>query len=315
MEIKVPKITVIVPCYKAAGYLGLCCSDLKKQSFTDFEVILVDDGSPDDTGALCDQISESDTRFRVIHQENGGVGRARQTGLQYARGEYLIHVDPDDRVDSEMLEGLYLCMKSNHADMVICDFYEIRDEGEVYVNQAPKSLLHSDVLMELFDNLHGSCCNKLVKKQLFSDFNLSFPKLAILEDLYINVALLLNPIKVVYLDKAFYHYDRTNANSVTRKGNSDMGINAYNACEAFRHLLDGKDDIWAKFIRCEMPWMAYLTLYYGSVTEKEFKSQYIELLSINDTSMNGHLVHAALKYNYGIVRTFVKLYKFLSRII
>lgn len=312
MKERVPQITVIVPCYNAADYLTLCCDDLKRQTFEDFEVLLVDDGSPDETGTLCDKIADIDARFRVIHQENGGVGKARNTGLLNARGEYVIHVDPDDRVDPEMLRCLYSCMISNNADMVISDYYEHNDSGEFYVTQTPKSLNHLEVLIEMFNSLHGSCCNKLVRKQLFKDYNISFPDLALCEDLYVNICLLLNPIKVAYLNQAFYHYERTNINSVTRKGNSAMGINAYNTCAAFRGLLEKNEELWAIFVKNEMHWMAFLSLYYGAVSATEFKEQFHELLFVKATSSRESLVYVALKYSYNVARMLLKIYKYLK---
>ena len=117
-----PKISVIVPVYKAEHYLARCVDTLLAQTFDDFEVILVDDGSPDNSGAICDEYALKDKRVRVIHQPNAGVSMARQKGLDNARGEYVIHADPDDWVEPDMLKELYAKAKEEDADMVICDF-------------------------------------------------------------------------------------------------------------------------------------------------------------------------------------------------
>ena len=103
-----PKISIIVPVYKAENYIHRCIKSLLSQTFTDFEILLINDGSPDKSGEICDEYAKSDKRIRVFHKENGGVSSARQCGIDNARGEYTIHVDPDDWVDPRMLEELYL---------------------------------------------------------------------------------------------------------------------------------------------------------------------------------------------------------------
>ena len=98
-------ISVIVPVYKSEAFLGKCVESLLAQSFQDFELLLVDDGSPDDSGAMCDAYAAKDSRVRVIHKPNGGVSSARNAGLDAARGDYVVFVDSDDYVDPSYLEG------------------------------------------------------------------------------------------------------------------------------------------------------------------------------------------------------------------
>ena len=214
-----PKISVIVPVYKAEAYLHRCMDSLLAQTFTDFEILLVDDGSPDKSGEICDEYAKMDKRIRVFHKENGGVSSARQCGMDHARGEYTIHADPDDWVDPTMLEELYRKAKEEDADMVICDFYEERKNKTIYVRQQPSSLDHETVLCELFQQLHGSCCNKLVKRACYREFGVKFPlELSYCEDLFVNTCLLSHKINVAYLPKAYYHYDQyTNGESLVRR--------------------------------------------------------------------------------------------------
>lgn len=214
-----PKISVIVPVYKAEAYLHRCVDSLLVQTFTDFEILLVDDGSPDRSGEICDEYARKDKRVRVFHKENGGVSSARQCGMDHAWGEYTIHADPDDWVDPTMLEELYQKAKEEDADMVICDFYEERKNKTIYVRQQPSSLDHETVLCELFQQLHGSCCNKLVRRACYREFGVRFPEeLSCCEDLYVNACLAAEDIKIVYLSKAFYHYDQViNGNSLVHR--------------------------------------------------------------------------------------------------
>ena len=204
-----PKISVIVPVYKAEAYLHRCVDSLLAQTFQDFEILLIDDGSPDRSGEICDEYARKDKRVRVFHKENGGVSPARQCGMDNAVGEYTIHADPDDWVEPTMLEELYKKAKEENADMVICDFYEEREGKTIYVRQQPSSLNHETVLCELFQHLHGSCWNKLVRRTCYNKCGVTFPlELSYCEDLYVNSCLLSHNIKIAYLPKAFYHYDK-----------------------------------------------------------------------------------------------------------
>ena len=214
-----PKISVIVPVYKAENYLHRCVDSLLAQTFQDFEILLIDDGSPDRSGEICDEYARKDNRVRVFHKENGGVSSARQCGMDNAVGEYTIHADPDDWVEPNMLEELYKKAKEEDADMVICDYYEERKGKTLYIKQKPSSLDHETVLCELFQQLHGSCWNKLVRRACYRDFGLQFPlELSYCEDLFVNACLTSHSIKIEYLHEAFYHYDQySNDNSLVHK--------------------------------------------------------------------------------------------------
>lgn len=113
-----PKVSVIVPVYKAESYLHRCMDSLLAQTFTDFEVLLVDDGSPDCSGEICDEYAKKDTRVKVFHKENGGVSSARNIGLEYAKGEWIAFVDSDDWVESDFLEVFRSL--SDDVDMIHC---------------------------------------------------------------------------------------------------------------------------------------------------------------------------------------------------
>ena len=215
-----PKISVIVPVYKAEAYLERCVNSLLAQTFSEFEILLIDDGSPDNSGKICDEYAAKDNRVKVFHKENGGVSSARQCGINNARGEYTIHVDPDDWVDNVMLNELYKKAKEDYVDMVFCDYYENydRDNIQVYVNQKPSSLDCDTIIRELFQHLHGSCCNKLIRRVCYNKYNVSFPlQFNYSEDLYVILSLLKNNLTVSYLPKAFYHYVKdVNENSLCK---------------------------------------------------------------------------------------------------
>ena len=156
------RVSVIVPIYKAEKTIRRCVNSLLSQDFDGFEVLLIDDGSPDECPAICDEFARKDERIRVIHQKNGGVAWARQVGMDAALGEYTIHADPDDWADQGMLSALYAKAKGTNADMVICDYWENTYKGQKRIVQKPSSLNHNDVLRDLFTYLHGSTCQERV---------------------------------------------------------------------------------------------------------------------------------------------------------
>jgi len=123
-----PEISVIVPVYNVEKYLSRCIDSILNQTFSDFELILVDDGSTDNCGAICDEYAQKDSRIRVIHQENQGVSSARNHGVEAAMGEYVTFVDSDDWLDSVFLERMYQAMIRYDADMSVSNITQIRDE-------------------------------------------------------------------------------------------------------------------------------------------------------------------------------------------
>lgn len=202
-----PEISVIVPVYKAETTIRKCLDSLLAQSFRDFEIILVDDGSPDRSGEICDEYAQLDSRLKVMHKPNGGVSSARQYGIDHALGEYTIHADPDDWVEPRMLEALYNKARETKADMVICDYYINENQ---YIKQKPTSLNHEMVLKEIFLHLHGSCWNKLIKRTCYSMPKVEFPQhIFYCEDQYVMAAILRYDIKIAYLSQAFYHYNKS----------------------------------------------------------------------------------------------------------
>lgn len=216
MEIEQAAVSIIVPVYKAEKYIHQCIDSLLVQTYTNIEVILVDDGSPDNCGKICDEYAAKDSRVKVIHQENGGVSVARQTGINNATGEYSIHADPDDWVEPNMIEELVAKAKADDADMVICDFYRESRFRTTYERQNPGDDLSANAVLRkiLFQQLHGSCCNKLAKRACYNRVSFTPEDLCILEDELYNIRILARDIKVSYLPKALYHYRIDNKQSV-----------------------------------------------------------------------------------------------------
>lgn len=245
MEISIPDLSIIVPIYKAEKYLDRCIKSILSQSYNSFELILVDDGSPDKSGDICDEYSKTDIRVRVFHKTNSGVSSARQFGLDHAIGKYVIHIDPDDWVEQDMLLELYGKAERENADMVICDFYKNVGKEQFYIKQQPSENNSHTVLCELFKHLHGSCWNKLIKRECLLKYNIRFDQeLSYGEDLYFHGCLLLHNIKIVYLAKAYYHYDQTiNPNSIISSYSLDTYDYSVNLLNKFMILLNNNGDV------------------------------------------------------------------------
>lgn len=215
-----PLVSVIVPVYKAEKYIYQCIDSLLAQTYRNIEIILVDDGSPDRSGAICDEYAASDCRVKVIHQSNGGVSMARNAGMEYAHGEYTIHADPDDWAEPTMIEELVAKAIAEDADMVICDYIVEKLHKSYVVSQNPtdddtKDIYCNQLIKKmLFQQLHGSCCNKLVRRACYNGVFFRPLYIGYLEDLLSNVRLLKRGVRICYLPRAFYHYRMANPSSI-----------------------------------------------------------------------------------------------------
>lgn len=218
-----PKITVSIPVYNVKDYLHQCVDSILSQTLQDIEVILVDDGSTDGSENICEAYACQDKRVRVFHKPNGGLASARQVGLENARGEYYIVCDSDDYVEPNMLEELYNMAMRHDVDMVVCDFFLN------YPNGKQKKVSHNGVIFErlyligeaIGANLNANGWNKLVKTEFYKKHDISYEReICMGEDLLIFLKLLLHPITIAYLPKAFYHYRRDrNNNTYTNRPN------------------------------------------------------------------------------------------------
>lgn len=202
-----PAISIIVPIYNMEKLMHRCIDSLLVQTFTDYELLLIDDGSTDGSWAICQEYAAQDRRVQAYHKENGGLSDARNYGLKRAQGVYTIFADPDDWVSPEGLDRLYAKAEETQADMTMCDLYREDAYCRHYVSQRPKSLQASELLKELFDNIQGFTVNKLIRRDVYERFGISYPKgIYGCEDLYTMAAILLHDIKIAYEPVAFYHY-------------------------------------------------------------------------------------------------------------
>ena len=170
-----PMISVIVPIYNVEKYLPRCLDSILKQSYSHLEIILVDDGSTDNSGKICDSYAAQDPRVHVIHQPNGGVSSARNRGIEAATGQYIGFVDPDDYIAPQMYEILLRCIRQHQADMVVCQYTEKKLNGKMSVSPFPcdQDLLYPSIGKWMYDFVdtvgYQTVHNKLFTREIIGD--------------------------------------------------------------------------------------------------------------------------------------------------
>ena len=215
-----PNISIIVPAYNTEKSFQRCLDSITGQSFRDYEVLIIDDGSIDATGTIADEYASRDSRIKVLHKQNGGVAAARQDGIDHVSGEYTLFVDSHDYILPNTLQELYYAATSQKADLVIFDFNLIRNNKVEYWNQQPTSLKWEHLLGDMF--YLCPLWNKLIRTACFRDQGVRFVEgINAGEDhLFILKILACNPlIRTAYVGKALYQYDLTqNSSSITNIG-------------------------------------------------------------------------------------------------
>lgn len=214
-------ISIIVPVYNAENSIESCINSILNQSYTDIELILVDDGSRDNSLKICNEKAKNDTRITVIHQENGGVSSARNNGLMVARGEYIQFVDSDDTIEHDMTETLLSMMEKSKADLVVCGYNNIRNgiANTVKPKQGIYSIKDYYGFMAYwqFSPIIGSTWNKLFKKRLIDKENIQFEiGESYAEDYMFNLEYLFYTNKIIVSDKCLYNYQRDTVDSLTK---------------------------------------------------------------------------------------------------
>ncbi|SFO24716.1 Glycosyltransferase involved in cell wall bisynthesis [Pseudobutyrivibrio sp. UC1225] len=254
-------ISVIVPVYNVESFLDCCITSIIKQTYTNFELILVDDGSKDSSGTICDEWYKKDSRIKVIHQSNGGLSAARNAGLNQAKGEYICFVDSDDFLKENYLEAFMIAMKKTDADIAICDIVSSRlaetekPLDEVIILNSSKEcrewlvnpLSREYVLMVV-------SWNKMYKREIFND--LRFDKGKFHEDEFMINKLLQKINKVTFVPIKSYVY-RNNDESITgSKNNNDIRhlhvIDAYIERVKLAVEAGGEDDL--QFAAVTLKW-------------------------------------------------------------
>lgn len=221
-----PEVSIIVPVYNSEKYLSKCIDSIINQTFQDYELILIDDGSNDNSGSICDLYEKKDNRIKAIHQKNSGVSVARNKGISVARGRFISFIDSDDYVYPDMIGEMVHTMDNYNTEMAICGYRCVNENGdiirEVIINQKAEAIWSPEqTLIEIFalpPTINGYCWNKMFRKELISN---EFENgIRIGEDLLFVVQYLNNIKSTVYISRALYSYRKY-------RGSATSGYSSY----------------------------------------------------------------------------------------
>lgn len=229
-------ISVIVPVYKVEPYLARCVRSLQRQTYTDLEIILVDDGSPDRSGSMCDEFAAADNRIRVIHKPNGGLSDARNAGIEAASGEYLAFLDSDDWADPTWLETLLGLSIAHGAQIAECSYRNILPVGIREESTCSGVVFEFTPVQAMECNLEWRHCkpvawNKLYRRDIVGSIRYPVGKLH--EDEFTTHLFYLAASKIVYADLSLINYERRNTGSIT----ANFSLRNLDSCQALRERL------------------------------------------------------------------------------
>lgn len=238
---KQPLVSIIIPVYNASAYLRCCLDSVISQTYKNIEIILVDDGSTDDSGKICDEYAGQDGRIKVFHQENGGQALARNNAIKHVNGSFILYADSDDILTTDHVEYFVTLSNKYNADLVQCEMIKFRDENQILTFEQQKEnqerideeLYNAQEALKQFSyqrKFTASPWGKLIKKELMD--KLEFPVGVGYEDMAIMFRLIGTAEKLVYSSKICYYY-RQHQNSTMHTKFSDKKVDRIRIVEQF----------------------------------------------------------------------------------
>lgn len=225
-------ISIIIPVFKVEKYIRRCVDSIIKQSYKNIEIILVNDGSPDKCGEICDQYANEDKRVKVLHKKNGGLSEARNSGIEVATGKYVTFIDSDDWIHESYLNTLYSLIINHNGDISVCNLIEVINYHKDKMIENEKVNVYSN--LEAIEQLTGSnysqmvvACGKLYRKSLFD--NINFPVNKIHEDEYTTYKLFYAAYKIVVTNSELYYYFQREGSITKSEFNIRNRIDAFEA--------------------------------------------------------------------------------------
>ena len=226
-----PFVSIIIPVFNAENYLNRCIRSVLSQSFNNFELILVDDGSTDRSSDICDGYEVEDERIHVIHQANAGVSAARNRGIESAKGEYISFIDADDWVERDMYESLFNEARENGADYVYCDYYQ--EKGGCSIVQKTVNCVPNDCNATIQNHISTwfvSAWMSIIRRDIIIANHIRFnTDLAYNEDFNFIAKYLVFAHRISKVDRALYHYDESNMSSALHQKNSRQSKDEYHS--------------------------------------------------------------------------------------
>ena len=224
-------ISFVVPVYNVEKYLYRCVKSILNQGYSNFELILVDDGSKDKSSKMCDEFKNNDKRIRVIHKENGGLSSARNAGIKAAIGEYICFVDSDDWIEKNLLEE-FVKVVDEQDDVFVYGHRMVKEYKVFDDKDYPVETISGAVALDKFvlNKINGYAWNKIVRRTLLFKYDIFFPEGRNYEDIPTTYKIFIHARKVKITEKPLYNYFVSNSNSITSKDNAKNLIDYYLSC-------------------------------------------------------------------------------------
>ena len=236
------KISVIVPVYRAEKYIENCIASIVNQTYKNLEIILVDDGSPDNCPKICDAWAKKDDRIVVIHKENGGVSSARNKGLDVATGDYITFVDSDDFIEDDMLSSLFNAI--GDAQMAVCGFtFDYPDGRQSKVINSEDKIFSNPLKDYIDDKIRPEACGKLISASAIGDIRFDY-RFGYSEDVLFNYFVVKNCNKVAVISSPLYHYMQDSGNSSTTALITDARSQSYRVFQIIADDCKGDDVLY-----------------------------------------------------------------------
>ena len=311
-----PFISIIVPVYNVSNYILECIHSILRQSYSKFELIIIDDGSTDDSGRICDNIAVTDARIKVIHKHNGGLSSSRNAGMRYATGEYVAFIDSDDFIDDDYIEKLINKAVEDKSDIVVAPI-------KLYYNQSNISDFHSNNVEYLFADdyidqiLHhkidNSVCNKILNREIIKEHDLRFKEGIINEDFPFMLEYLKHSNSASFIKDAFYYYRQRNG-SITQQANPRL-------FDFINNAIESKTIVGKQFTKSATLYLLYEAVNFISTVEKYDESRKFEnelkfckqLVNQNKVTFLFGSIQFKQKCKYILVSMFPVIYRWLLK--
>lgn len=286
-------ISVIVPIYNVEKYIHECLSSVLNQTYKNLEIILIDDGSQDMSGKICDEYGFKDNRIIVIHKKNGGLSAARNLGLKKSNGKYVVFIDSDDYLSENYVYLLYMSIKNNNSDIAICSYKFIKqNKNETRLSTLINNVSYSnvDILKNLLKgNIECYAWNKIYKKKLFDLNNITFPENKFYEDITTFVRLIIKSNRISYVDVPLYMY-RIRKGSITDSKNRELSNDFNEAIYSVNEIIEYnnlKNEVSQELVNFNLMYTLmnlnivskythYSSFEFYSEFKKNFKEQYFK---------------------------------------
>jgi glycosyltransferase involved in cell wall biosynthesis len=320
-----PKVSIIVPVYNVESYLLRCIDSMINQTYKNLEIILVNDGSSDNSGMICDEYAVKDDRIKVFHQKNSGVSAARNLGLKMATGEYVGFVDSDDWLDHDMFAYLVQLANENMSDIAVCGYYVNNDMNPSLNLDAPPQILFQENAIERcldinYFSIGASLWNKIFKIKLIRDNNITLDEsLVIGEDMLFLCSIILQSEKIIYSQVPKYHYAVNDTGAINMKFHSKKAsvLDAHSKLEA---LVSPKFPQLGSLIRKRSAINSYNLLLQAMGSsfqdlsvihrfQKDIKREFLYVLTYRGMSLKNRMLIPMITMYPGIYRFLRSVYK------